>query len=264
MKNNIKFSIISPNYNKGEYIDEYINSILNQTYKNYEIIFIDDASTDNSLDIIKKYDIPVLHTNHLQAGGARNVGLKYASGDYIIFLDSDDYLATPTVLEELANLINDEDLIFLNYTKNNFGDISLIEEKYPTLEGAIEFTTNLGVPTKCFKRTLISDLSFPEGKRFEDMIFTLEAMCKAKKAVHFTKPFFVYRKVANSNSSANIELDTMLDILEELIKMYRLCDKYPQYKLNLLNRIKRDKLDTRLSIMNELIEFNRNTFYEHF
>lgn len=264
MKNNIKFSIISPNYNKAEYIDEFMNSILNQTYKNYELIFIDDASTDNSIEVISKYDTKILHTNHLQAGGARNLGLSNATGDYIIFLDSDDYLARTTVLEELANIITDEDIIFLNYTKNNFGDISLVEEKYPTLDGAIEFTTNLGVPTKCFKREIIKDLRFPESKRFEDMIFTLEAMCKSKKSLHFKEPFFVYRKVANSNSSATIELDTMIDIFEELIKMYRLCDKYPEHKIHLLNRIKRDRLTTRLNIMDELIETGNNTFTEHF
>ena len=96
------------------------------------------------------------------------------------------------------------------------------------------------------------------------MIFTLEAMCKAKKALHFKEPFFVYRKVANSNSSATIELDTMIDIFEELIKMYRLCDKYPEHKIQLLNRIKRDRLSTRLNVMDELIETGNNTFKENF
>ena len=123
-----KFSIIIPNYNKEDYVEETLNSIFNQTYKNYEVIVIDDASSDNSIEKIKKFDVRLFHTNRKMAGGARNVGLDNATGDYILFLDSDDYFTTPTVLEELNNLIKDEDMIFLNYTRDDFGQIKLMEE----------------------------------------------------------------------------------------------------------------------------------------
>ena len=85
LANNVKFSIIIPNYNKEEYVADTLDSIFNQTYKNFEVIVIDDASSDNSLEIIKKYDCIILHTNRLRAGGARNKGLDKATGDYIIF-----------------------------------------------------------------------------------------------------------------------------------------------------------------------------------
>ena len=94
-----KFSIIIPNYNKEDYVEETLNSIFNQTYKNYEVIVIDDASSDNSIEKIKKFDFRLFQTNRKMAGGARNVGLDNATGDYILFLDSDDYFTTPTVLE---------------------------------------------------------------------------------------------------------------------------------------------------------------------
>ena len=94
-----KFSIIIPNYNKEDYVEETLNSIFNQTYKNYEVIVIDDASSDNSIEKIKKFDVRLFQTNRKLAGGARTVGLDNATGDYILFLDSDDYFTTPTVLE---------------------------------------------------------------------------------------------------------------------------------------------------------------------
>ena len=265
MKNNIKFSIIIPNYNKEEYVNDTLNSIINQTYKNFEIIVIDDGSTDNSLEIIKKFDnVKLFTTNRRRAGGARNKGLDNATGDYIIFLDSDDYFTNNTVLEKLANLITNEDIIFLNYTRDKFGDVFLIKEEHEDISLKIENTKNLGCPTKCFKKELIDDIRFPEAKRYEDINFALEAMCKAKTFNYFEESFFTYRSVPNSNVTSAVTEEAMIDILEELIHMYRLCIKYPQYKLNILNRIKRDKLNTRLDILNHLIEFNENKFFDYF
>lgn len=264
MKNNIKFSIIIPNYNKGQYIEKCLNSVINQTYKNIEIIFIDDGSTDNSLEIVKEYsNIKLLQTNRLQAGGARNLGIKNAIGDYVIFLDSDDYLTNDDVLEKLFNVINDEDVIFLNYTKDKFGDVKLIEEEKGSLEDRIE-KTNLGCPTKCFKKEIVNDVYFPEKKRFEDIIFTLEALCKSKTYAYFEESFFTYRQVQNSNFTATIDESTILDIFEELLKIYRLCIKYPNHKTALMNRIKNDKLSLRLEILNKLILTGENTYRDYF
>ena len=263
---NKKFSIIIPNYNKAQYIKECLDSVMNQTFKNYEVIFIDDCSSDSSLQIASEYkDITILKTKkRSQAGGARNLGLKKAKGEYIVFLDSDDYFTDKYSLERLANHITDEDLVFINYTKNNFGIISEIIEPKTSLAKKIETTKNLGCPTKCFKRKLIKDISFAENKRYEDITFTLEAMCKAEKTSTLKDSFFTYRKVANSNVTTTVGADAMLDVFEEIAKIYRLCLKYPKYKKQLLNRIKKDQLDVRLQTINEVIEFDNNTFNEHF
>lgn len=264
MESNVKYSIIVPNYNKGEYIEECLTSILNQTYKNYEVIVIDDGSTDNSLEIINKYDVKLLQTNRLMAGGARNLGLKHAKGEYIIFLDSDDYLASNNVLEGLTNNLKGEDLIFLNYSKNNFGEITEVNQVKEDISIKIEKTKQLGCPTKCFKKTLLDGISFPESKRYEDIIFTLEAMCKAESYTYYDDTFFIYRKVVNSNTTKEVDIDTMIDIFEELFKIYKLSLKYPKYKFNLLNRIKNDKLGLRLEILDKLIETGENKFKDYF
>lgn len=261
----IKFSVIIPNYNKEEYIEECLDSVYGQTYHNFEVIVIDDGSTDGSLEKIKKYpEVKLISTNRLQAGGARNAGLKLATGDYIVFLDSDDYLTNSDVLEKLAVHIVTEDVIFLSFTKDSYGKIEEIVEKEEKIEEKIEKTNLLGCPTKCFKRELLSGINFPEGKRYEDMIFTLEAMCKAKSYTYFKESFFTYRKVQNSNATLPILEDTQLDILEELIKFYRLCLKYPKYKEKLMRRIKNDRLPLRLDILNKAIETGENTYRNYF
>ena len=266
MNKNKKFSIIIPNFNKAQYIKDCLDSVINQSFKNYEIIFVDDCSTDNSIEIASSYkNVNVYKTKQRsQAGGARNLGIKKAKGEYIVFLDSDDYLSNNFVLENLVNHITNEDIIFLNYTKNNFGIISEVIEPKTNIAKKIESTKNLGCPTKCFKRKLIKDISFAENKRYEDITFTLEAMCKATSYSTFKDSFFTYRKVANSNVTTTIGADAMLDIFEEIAKLYRLCLKYPQYKNQLLKRIKKDKLDVRLQSINDIIEYDNNTFYQHF
>ena len=264
MKEAIKFSIIIPNYNKEYYIKETLESVLNQSYKNIEVIVVDDGSTDNSLNIIKNYDVKLLHTNRKRAGGARNIGIDNATGDYILFLDSDDYFTNNYVLEKLYNKINNEDIIFLNYTRDKYGDVFLVKEEKEDISYKIEKTSNLGCPTKCFKSSLLNDIRFPEEKRYEDINFTLEALCKAESFGYFEESFFTYRKVPNSNVTSEITEDAMIDILEELVKMYRLIVKYPKYKLNILNRIKNDSISLRLDILNHLIEFDENKFFDYF
>lgn len=122
-KDNIKFSIIVPNYNNAEWIDKTIESVLNQSYDNWEMYIIDDMSTDDSIEIINKYvdnRITLIENEiKLYNGGSRNVGIlraKKSNPDgYLLFIDSDDWLSNNKVLENLNNFIDDEDLITLQY-----------------------------------------------------------------------------------------------------------------------------------------------------
>ena len=122
-RKDIKFSIIIPNYNNGIWINKTIESVLNQTYSNWEMYIIDDMSTDNSVDVIKGYNDRriTLITNNIKLynGGSRNIGIlkaKESNPDgYLLFIDSDDWLANDNVLENLNEFIEDEDLITLDY-----------------------------------------------------------------------------------------------------------------------------------------------------
>ena len=261
-----KYSVIIPNYNKEKYVKECLDSIFNQTLSKdmYEVIVIDDGSTDNSLDIIKNYDVKLLRTNRKRAGGARNVGIDAAQGEYIIFVDSDDYLYSNEVFEKLDKIIDGKDIVFFDFEEDNFGKKRTILEDRNSIAEKLEKTKHLGCTTKCFKRELIGTTRFTENTAYEDVNFTLECLCKCKSYDYLGSCFFTYRRVENSNTTQEISGTVMTDLLMEISKLYYLCFKYPQYKMRILSRIKADKLDTRLNILNELVEHNNNTFSEYF
>lgn len=100
----MKFSIVIPVYNVEEYIDKCLNSVLNQTYKDFEVIIVNDGSPDNSIQIIDRYvkmddRFKVYSKENGGLSAARNFGVKKVSGDYLIFLDSDDYIEKDLLLK---------------------------------------------------------------------------------------------------------------------------------------------------------------------
>lgn len=114
-----KYSFIVPVYNSSKYLRDCLESLINQTYKNFEIIIVDNESTDNSIDIIKEYIkkysyIKLYKSKSSRVGGVRNLGIKYATGDYFITVDSDDYVSLD-MLEVLNNNISSNyDLVRFN------------------------------------------------------------------------------------------------------------------------------------------------------
>ena len=119
-----KISIISPVYNVEDYLKDCVESILNQTYKNIELILIDDGSTDNSGKICDEYAskdnrVKIVHKKNGGLSSARNAGLDIATGDYIFFVDSDDFLYKNSVIEKIIKATNGgtKDLILLPYIK---------------------------------------------------------------------------------------------------------------------------------------------------
>ena len=104
-------SVIIPVYNAEQYIKRCLNSVLNQTFNDYEIIMVNDGSTDGSLEILKKYEsqnskLKVITQKNLKAAAARNSGLKYASGEYIAFIDADDYVHNDYLRILYENMVN--------------------------------------------------------------------------------------------------------------------------------------------------------------
>ena len=266
----MKFSIIIPNYNKGQFIGECLDSIINQTLnkENYEIIVIDDKSDDNSLEVIKNYDVKLFHVDRKMAGGARNKGLDNANGEYIVFLDSDDKLVDNTVLERLFNLIDNEDIINLSYvreSKENNEIVHIDKDMNTSISEKIASSRLLGCPTKCFKASLLENIRFDEECYYEDTSFTIEALCNAKTQKDFEGPFFVYRYVYGSiTRSKEISAKKMTDVLIQIVKFYYFCDKFPEHKDALLKRIKKDRLPERLEILNNYFETGYNAFYDVF
>ncbi len=101
-----KISVIIPTFNHGHYIKKAINSIFNQTYKNFEIIIVDDGSTDNTLDIISIYgdSVRYIYQENRGLAGARNTGIQASKGEYLAFLDADDYFEAGNLGEKITFL----------------------------------------------------------------------------------------------------------------------------------------------------------------
>ena len=106
-----KFSIIIPVYNVEKYIKKCLDSVFTQTEKDYEVIVVNDGTKDNSMDIVKNYDVKIVNQKNQGLSEARNTGLKNAKGEYILFLDSDDYIEKDLLKELNKSIKNKPDLV---------------------------------------------------------------------------------------------------------------------------------------------------------
>lgn len=167
-------SIIIPVYNSSKYIKKCIESVLNNTYKNFEIVIVDDGSSDNSISIIKEINsskIKVFSQNNSGPGSARNLGIKKSKGEYIFFLDSDDIINENT-LELLHNNIKDNDVIIGNY--KIYYDDNKIEEFITPKDCKFNiFFESVTVWNRLYKKKFIidNDILFEEIYQGEDRLF---------------------------------------------------------------------------------------------
>ena len=199
----MKFSIIMPVYNVEKYVEKAIRSVMNQTYKNFELIVVNDGTKDNSMDIIKKLQkedkrIKIFNKDNGGLSSARNFGLKYATGEYVCFVDSDDYVYA-NYLEVLYNeILNKEsDLIIFGYNVDVVDSNEIILKEFDILENYQEFNKKnklyfenvsmIGYAwNKCFKRSIIEEnnLTYEEGTSYiEDIIFNCDFIKKCTNII---------------------------------------------------------------------------------
>lgn len=228
-------SIIVPIYNVENYLKKCINSLVNQTYKNIEIILVDDGSTDSSCYICDEYkekysNIKVIHKKNEGVSIARNVGIDSSKGDYIFFIDSDDFIEN-NVIEDLVKNFVDVDIIKISYkiiNKSKIKDISISKtfSKNEYLEAILYGSIGGHCWGYLFDRKIIKDLYFDKNTScMEDTIFVISCVLRANKIKCINDSF--YNHVINENgitsSSNKIErkiIDYMysMDKIEELIK----------------------------------------------
>jgi len=125
-------SVIVPVYNSENFIENCINSIINQTYKNIEVILVDDGSTDNSLEFCKKYEstkVKVFHKENSGVSSTRNYGMEKMNGEYFTFIDSDDYIDSNYIETMVSNLTDDLTLISVPYIQVHNNDFKMIKFK---------------------------------------------------------------------------------------------------------------------------------------
>ena len=235
-------SIIVPVYNVEQYLDRCITSIRNQTYRNIEIILVNDGSTDCSGSICEKYKemdsrVKVIHQKNAGPSEARNKALYIASGKSITFIDADDYVADDYIMY-LYDLLtkNDADVACCN-TEIFEKDVIVKQKKKKkeyvmNLEEALcemlyEKNFSNSVWGKLYKKEVLLGITFPKGKIFEDMYTTYKILLKSNRIVYGNIKKYYYMKHKNSIMSTTKFHDRMhvIDAENELIDCMR--EKYP-------------------------------------
>ena len=202
-------SIIVPVYNVEAYLDRCMESILKQTYKRLEIILVDDGSTDSSrekCDTYAKQDsrIKVIHKKNGGLSDARNAGLALATGDYIGYVDSDDWIE-PDMYQCLydACVEHDAELAVCRYFREyqdrteaggtgKIVPLSRDELLKIYISGNDEYVIYNSVWSKLFKRELVADMIFPKGRNSEDIMYTTRAFCRLDRAAYIDRCLYHY------------------------------------------------------------------------
>ena len=233
------FSIIVPVYNVEKYLDNCIKSLLNQNFNDYEIILIDDGSTDKSGEICDKYAdinnrIKVFHKENEGLSATRNLGIKYSKGDYLIFVDSDDWIAKESLLEfskiiKKSNAEVIETRIIEVFNVNELiCDINL--EKYIkhgfSQKKAVRWILKKSHNTwQAQKRIYLSSfikenkIYFLNGRLHEDIAWTSNIILKAKNYDVCLYPWYYYRKERECSITNNISAKNIIDVIE-IASMY--------------------------------------------
>lgn len=232
MEKKTVISVIVPVYNVENYLKKCINSIINQTFKNLEIILVDDGSSDRSGDICDEYckldkRIKVIHKKNGGLSSARNIGIDNATGTYISFIDSDDWIEE-NLYEHCISLFREKvDIINFgiqrNYSDGSFSDKKSDEYKLlNNKEAVISLNTfrNVDVSScnKIYRRSLFNKIRFPEGKLCEDCYIMYKIFLKANRIV--ITPFIGYhyfKRIGSITQNKNVNMDFIYAHYEQMI-----------------------------------------------
>lgn len=210
-------SVIIPVYNVEKYLKKCVDSVLMQSYKNLQIILVDDGSTDKSPEICNEYveldnRISVIHKKNGGLSSARNAGLKVAIGSYITFLDSDDYVS-PTIYEELYTVLKKRkdriactcfrrvDETGMIYDKSDLHSNQDVISNIQYLRELLLHIGDTSVCTKLFPREVLKNKFFNEDKLNEDFIFMVDLISNFKEIVYTGSIGYFYLVRKNSISS---------------------------------------------------------------
>lgn len=238
-----KISVIVPVYNQEVHLEQCIESILNQTYQNLELILVNDGSTDGTVQILENYRqsdsrVRVLNKVNGDLGSSRNAGLSMATGDYIVFVDSDDWIDKQQ-LEILHQKMNEydaqvaianfmkfrqEDSTFLIHIKDNdyfeklYSRDEWLQKGYASEYNLTYcFTVAWG---KMYRRELLNNIFYPEDKPDEDDPTTWKIYLNAEKIIYINKALYYWRQT-NSSKSKEMNVEDLLSVeaVEERIAL---------------------------------------------
>lgn len=246
MTQDLKISIIVPVYNVEEYLPQCVNSVLGQTYQNLEVILVDDGSLDGCPALCDEYAkadsrVRVIHKENGGASSARNAGLRRASGEYVLFLDGDDWWSDSQAVFRLVERIHKThpDVLNFSYSKfvtedeepsSYFGNAEAMPAMMNTRSEQLRYLTanNLYIASACNKmicRRLFDDkLLFIEGVSTEDIEWSARLLCIAKSFDFVPENIYRYRQRVGSVSHS-ISEKTCMDIKNHIISCVQFAEK---------------------------------------
>lgn len=249
-----EISVILPVFNSEEFVRKSIESVLAQTFEDFELIIVNDGSTDSSNDIIDSFKddrIRLISQSNQGPGAARNNALRIAEGEYIMYLDSDDWFTSDALEVAYGEITKfDADLTFFKminfdgerYYENDWFELKTLQSfknrTFKPIEtpGSI-FDLSVGVCQKIYNRSFLEriDARFPEGIFFEDMPFFYYVFLKAKRISIVNRHLYVRRK--HTSSITNVVDEKFFDTVpagQELMRIFIENGWYDAYKFDLL------------------------------
>lgn len=244
----MKFSVIVPVYNAENYLHKLVESVLQQTYKDYELILVDDGSTDGSYALMKQYakrydQIKAYTKENTGPGMTRKFGFEKATGDLLFFVDSDDWITNSTVLEEIHNTFikhSTVDVLFfdrediIGNTKEVIRGFEEIEKGFHNIN-EIREVIRPGLGAKILKRNILTPDMFIESKVFEDLFTTYLYLEKCNTFYYSSKSYYTIYHDVNSNSlSSNETAESFNKSLEMILMIYeKINNRALKYSLEL-------------------------------
>lgn len=256
----VKVSVVLPVYNVENYLRDCLDSIVNQTLKDIEIICINDGSPDNSLEILREYEqkddrITVIDQENGGHAVATNRGIELATGECLFSMDSDDVLEL-NALEASYNRLKEKDVDFVMFKAINYNDTKDLyyeSEVYSMNKiyakvgdevfnyhdiGELMFEASVTPWSKLYKREFImeNNIRYPEGLIFEDNVFFYHALLSAKR-ICFLNEFLFIRRWYSTSSTTNGDLRFLdsIPVMNLIMEVFQDNNEFDNYKKNLLN-----------------------------
>lgn len=270
---NPKFTVAVSCYNIEKYVERAINSVLNQTFTDYELIVVDDCSTDSTVEIVKnmqneKIEIYSGTKNSGTAGATRNIAIDKAKGEYIIFLDGDDSLYDENTLKNINEIVDSNiyDVIYLGYESVGADGSSyrLSNSENSTREQRLLCDTSFSVSSKCWNVDFLrrNNLRFKEGMYYEDELFSIKANILAQNTTFKEIPIFKYfrNRIGSVMTKPTIKkCSDWYRMLAEVTDLYEITpDEDKKYLLSFIKN-ENDSIPLRIENILDALRENRIT-----
>jgi len=251
----MKISVIVPVYNTQDYLRECVDSILNQSLSDIELILVDDGSTDFSTDIIFEYverfptKVKAICLDNGGQGRARNFGIDAAQGEFLSFIDSDDYLEKDALLHLYEAAVAENADVAICDMEKRYDDGTREYVKAALQDDPLASAGSAS--NKIFRRSAVGDIRFPVGLWYEDFSFSAKMLLKSKGTVFVKEPLYIYRcgqssTMNNNNARKNLDI---IDIMRDIRDFAHAGGYKDGYEFLLINHVLLDSIK-RLQLQN--------------